>query len=367
MFLLARKNLLVYKGRFFLATVGVACAVMLVLLLMGLYDGWRANMAAYLQHVHTDLWVGQKGASDLFHTLSLLPGSGAQLLRRIEGVDRVSAFLGRLLTCEIQGRQRHLFLVGVDENLNGPVRMVEGTTASREGEIVIDRVFARKEGLHLGATLTVAGQSLRIVGIAEGGNVFLYQYAFVTLAQAQRLFGLQGYVNYFLVRLAPSVRTEDVTARIVQASPLVSVFAKDQFVANNVSLTGDNFLPILYVLEALGLLIGTVVIGLTLSAMTVERGPEYGVLKAIGAPDWTLYCTTSLQALACGLCGWLLGIPLSWGATALAQHFVPQFPAASYPRHALWMLGCTVGMSIVAAVVPARRIARIDPVIAFKG
>lgn len=367
MLLLARKNLLVYKGRFLLATGGVASAVTLVLLLMGLYAGWREQMATYLRHVHTDLWVGSRGASDLFHTLSLLPQSGAQLLHQVAGVEEVSAFVGRLMTCEVRGQRRHLFIVGVDKDRNGPVRMVAGRTATQEGEIVLDRVFARKEGLQIADTLAIAGQPVRIVGIAEGGNVFLYQYAFVTLAHAQRLFGLDGYVNYFLVRLAPSARAEEVAARIAAAAPLVSVFAKEQFVANNLSLTGENFLPILYVLETIGLLIGTVVIGLTISAMTIERSAEYGVLKALGAGDWTLYRTTAQQALACGLCGWLAGVPSSWAATALAQYSVPQFPAVVSPRHALWMLGATVGMSLVAAVLPARRIARIDPAIAFKG
>lgn len=367
MFLLARKNLLIYKGRFLLAVLGVACSVVLVLLLMGLYAGWRDNMAAYLRHVHTDLWIGQKGASDLFHTLSLLPSAGASPLRDMEGVAQVSAFVGRLMTCQVRGRQRHLFIVGVDDANNGPVEIVEGRRAGQDGEIVIDQVFARKENLLLSDSLTVAGEALRVVGIARGGNVFLYQYAFVTLAQATRLLGLDGYVNYFLARLSPSANVNEVAARIEEASPLVSVFPKERFIANNLSLTGDNFLPILRVLEAIGLLVGTVVIGLTIYAMTVERGPEYGVLKAIGAPDPTLYRTASLQALACGFFGWLLGVPLSWAAVTLAQYFVPQFPAATYPHHALWMLGCTAGMSILAAILPARRIARIDPLIAFKG
>ena len=80
MLLLARRNLLVHKGRFLLAIAGITCSVVLVLLLMGLYAGWRDNMAAYLRHVHADLWVGQKGAYDLFHTLSLLPTLGEQPL-----------------------------------------------------------------------------------------------------------------------------------------------------------------------------------------------------------------------------------------------------------------------------------------------
>ena len=55
MFLLARKNLLVYKGRFLIATAGVTCAVVLMLLLMGLYAGWRESMSTYLRHVNADL------------------------------------------------------------------------------------------------------------------------------------------------------------------------------------------------------------------------------------------------------------------------------------------------------------------------
>ncbi|MBI3304003.1 MAG: ABC transporter permease, partial [Deltaproteobacteria bacterium] len=358
MLLLAQKNLLVHKGRFLLATAGVTCSVVLVLLLMGLYAGWRDNMAAYLRHVRTDLWVGQRGASDLFHSLSLLPAVGEQALRNVAGVEGVSSFVGRLMTCVVRDQERHTFIVGVDGAGNGPVGIVAGRGDLHKGEVVIDQVFARKEGIHLGATLIVAGERLRVVGIARGGNCFLYQYAFVTLAQARRLFGLEGMVNYFLVRLSPTASTDEVAGRIEHASSLVSVFSKDRFISNNLSLTGDNFLPILWVLEVIGLLVGTVVIGLTIYTLTVERSPEYGVLKALGAPDRTLYFTALLQAFACGLLGWLFGVPLSWGVGALAQYFVPQFPAASYPRHALWMLGCILGMSLIAAVLPARRIAR---------
>jgi putative ABC transport system permease protein len=174
-------------------------------------------------------------------------------------------------------------------------------------------------------------------------------------------------VNYFLVHLSSSATADEVSTRIEQGSSFVSVFSKEQFVANNLSLTGDNFLPILRVLEVIGLLVGTVVIGLTIYTLTVERSAEYGVLKAVGAPNRTLYWTASQQALVCGLLGWLLGVPLSWGVVALAQYFVPQFPAASYLRHALWMLAATIAMSLLAAIVPARRIARIDPLLAFKG
>src|SRR4029453_1780299 len=124
MFLLARKNLLVHKGRFLLAILGVACAFVLELLLMSLYAGWREHMKAYLRHVQADLWIGQQGAYDLFHSLSILPEHGAQYLRDIDGIADVSAFVGRLMTCEVRGQQRYVFVVGVERAENGPVKMV---------------------------------------------------------------------------------------------------------------------------------------------------------------------------------------------------------------------------------------------------
>jgi len=367
MFLLARKNLLVHTSRFLLAIAGISSAVILVLLLMGLYDGWREHMSAYLDHVRTDVWIGQKGAYDLFQTLSLLPSEGEALLREADGVKKVSPFVGRLMTVEVRGQKRHSFIVGVADADSGPVEVVSGSEVLNDGEIIIDEVFALKERLTVGDSVKVRDDSLRVIGIARGGNCFLYQYAFVTLAQAKQLFGMDGWVNYFLVQLAPDVQVGEAITQIEETSPLVSAFPKAQFTANNLSLTGDNFLPILRVLEVIGLLVGTLVIGLTVSTLTTERSAEYGVLKAVGASNWTLYWTAVQQAVVCGLCGWCSGVPASWGVIAIARYFVPQFPAVASPQHALWMLGGTVAMSLLAAVLPIRRIARIDPLLAFKG
>ena len=106
MLLLARRNLLVHKGRFLLAIAGITCSVVLVLLLMGLYAGWRDNMAAYLRHVHADLWVGQKGAYDLFHTLSLLPTLGEQSLPPLETLSGSIACARASLALERRGQHR---------------------------------------------------------------------------------------------------------------------------------------------------------------------------------------------------------------------------------------------------------------------
>ena len=367
MFLLARKNLLVHKGRFLLATAGITCAVVLMLLLMGLYAGWREEMSIYLRHVNADLWIGQKGAWDLFDTLSLLPDQGEQMLEQAVEITKVSSFIGRVVTCYVRGQQRHTFVIGVDDADNGPVDVILGSSNLHDGEIIVDQVFARNEDIHIGDTVQVTGHTLSVIGVARGGNFFLYQDSFVTLSEAKRLLGLDGLVNYFLVRLAPGIEIDEAVSQIEDTAPQVSAFSKERFIANNLSLTGDNFLPILRVLEVIAVLVGSLVIGLTVYTLTVEHDSEYEVLKAIGASNRVLYGTAALQALCCGRLGWLLGVPLSWGVVNLVQYFVPQFPAAASLLHAVWMFGWVLVMSLVAASVPVRHIARIDPMLAFKG
>ena len=66
-------------------------------------------MSAYLNHVRADVWIGQKGAYDLFQTLSLLPAEGEDLLREADGVKKVSPFVGRLMTIEVRTETAQLY------------------------------------------------------------------------------------------------------------------------------------------------------------------------------------------------------------------------------------------------------------------
>src|SRR6185503_9989115 len=68
----------------------------------------------------------------------------------------------------------------------------------------------------------------------------------------------------------------------------------------------------------LGLLVGGVIVSQTLYAMTVERLPEFGVLKAMGATMRELAWIVLEQGLICGALGLLLGVAVSLGVGAAA-------------------------------------------------
>jgi len=67
---LARKNLLHDKLRFVITVMGVAFAVTLVFVQVGLFLGLLSNATVVIEHVSADLWVTSKNTPniDFSHT-----------------------------------------------------------------------------------------------------------------------------------------------------------------------------------------------------------------------------------------------------------------------------------------------------------
>ena len=365
---IARRNLFQERTRLLISVGGVAFSVMLVLILAGLYGGWRVRVTAYIDRVQADLWVAQDGASDMFHSGSFLPAGIEGRLRRVRGVRAVYRYVGRQVTFDLNDREANLFLVGFDPdtNVSGPVSMVAGKDRPGPGEIIVDRVFARNKGLVIGDVLEISETPLRVVGISDGGNMVIYQFAFVDLQEAERLLQMDGFANFFLVQVERLDALDDIKARIGRRVPGIEVFTRPAFKDNNARIVTETFLPIIAVLTLIALAVGAAVIGLTIYTATVEKSREYGVLKAIGASNTTLYRIVLQQAVSAGALGYLGGGAVSLLLARVIQERVPAFMVSITGALLAWMLLAVLLMSAVAAIIPAQRIARIDPAEAFR-
>ncbi|MCI0339911.1 MAG: ABC transporter permease [Planctomycetales bacterium] len=136
---------------------------------------------------------------------------------------------------------------------------------------------------------------------------------------------------------------------------------------------------ILAALGTVALLVASLGIANTLLMAVLERTREIGILKAIGARDREVALVFVGEAAFLGLAGGVLGCLLGWGggegASAIvnAVYIVPeQGPDAAADLFAmpLWLAGGALGLalflSLAAAVYPAWRAARVDPVRALR-
>lgn len=130
-------------------------------------------------------------------------------------------------------------------------------------------------------------------------------------------------------------------------------------------------------LGGISLLVASFGIANTMIMSILERTREIGIMKAIGAEDREIKFIFFVEAGVIGLTGGVLGALLAWGidavANRLAYRFILQPQGASYvdffalPPY-LWLgaILFAVLVSIVAALYPAARAARIDPVKALR-
>jgi putative ABC transport system permease protein len=110
----------------------------------------------------------------------------------------------------------------------------------------------------------------------------------------------------------------------------------------------------------------------------LERTREIGIMKAVGAGNGHLLCIFLLEGALIGACGGGLGLLLGWAASFPGDAWVRStvqrdlkielresifaFP----PWVALTVLLFAVGVTTCAAVYPARRAARVNPVAALR-
>ena len=130
-------------------------------------------------------------------------------------------------------------------------------------------------------------------------------------------------------------------------------------------------------LGGISLLVASLGIANTMIMSILERTREIGIMKAIGAEDREIKLIFFVEAAVIGLTGGVVGTLAAWGidavANRLAYHFVLKPQGTSFidffslPPY-LWLgaIAFAVLVAIVAALYPATRAARIDPVRALR-
>jgi len=236
--------------------------------------------------------------------------------------------------------------------------------------------LARDLGVGVGDKLRITtaegrSETLDIDGLFDMGNRDLNRrWVFVTLKLAQTLLDLPGGVSnidltvtrlFDANRVADALRAETgltVDSWMQTNAGLLNALA-NQSVSNNLI---RSFVVIIVALGISSVLVVSV----------VQKQREIGILRAMGAGRRRILVVFLLQGGLVGLAGSLLGIVLAYGLLVVFSNIFrspdgsPMFTAQLAPALALQatLLACVVGL--LAAVIPARRAARMDPVQAIR-
>jgi putative ABC transport system permease protein len=374
MLLVARKNLLTERTRLALSVGGVALSVFLIGILLSLYRGWGAKVGEYVEAVPADLWVASEGTTDFIYAASALPDSVGVYLDSLPEVDTVGPLIVRPVKMIKAGNPDKSFdiqLVGYDPKigLGGPLERVSGKSPPGPGEVIIDKETRDRYGVQIGDRLVRGADSLRVVGVTSGGDFVFTQVAFVSLDTAIDFLQVDPETQrtFFLLDLKDPSEARELAGRLQASAANLTFFTGDEFANETRRRILGNILPMLVVVLAIAFIVGLAVAGLTIYTATVEKSREYGILKAEGFSNRFLYRVVLEQSLVTSVLGFILGIGATVIIAPFAQELVPQFVVWVRWQDLLMITGITLLMAVVAALVPIRRLAEIDPVTVFKG
>jgi putative ABC transport system permease protein len=371
---LATKSLLHDKLRFFITVSGVAFAVTLVFVQVGLFLGLMDNASLTIDQIDADLWVTSRNTPnvDFAHAF---PETYVKRVRSTPGVARADNLIvwfmnANLPTGAVEGTE--VYALEDFSRWSFPQGVVEGNLEDlRRGPyMVLDDSAKKRWGPFApGDYREVLGRRLKIIGRTVDAKSFTttpLTFMDYRLAQSLNESDLRGNTTYVLVKLAPGADAGAVSAELRKRLPYNDVFTKREWAERSrkywIESTGLGLN--MYITVFLGCLVGIVVVAQTLYTSTMEHIREFGTVKAIGGGNADIYRILGKQATIAAIAGFALGALQAFALRPVMAKIDLKLiiPTQLY---ALVLLGA-IALCLSAAVISFRKVATIDPALVFR-
>lgn len=371
---LATKSLLHDKLRFVITVSGVAFAVTLVFVQVGLFLGLMDNASLTIEQIDADLWVTSHNTPnvDFAHTF---PETYVKRVRSIPGVARADNLIVWFMNASLpNGAVEGTEVYALEDfaRWNFPQGVVEGDLADlRRGPYMFldDSAKKRWGAFAVNDYREVLGRRLKIIGRTVEAKSFTttpLTFMDYRLAQSLNESDLRGNSTYILVKLAPGADVAAVRAEIQRRLPYNDVFTKDEWAKRSrtywIDSTGLGLN--MYITVFLGCLVGIVVVAQTLYTSTMEHIREFGTVKAIGGGNGDIYLILGKQATIAAIAGFALGALQAFALRPVMKSIDLKLiiPTELY---AIVLVG-SIALCLAAAMISFRKVASIDPALVFR-
>jgi putative ABC transport system permease protein len=269
--------------RTLLSIVAIGVQVTLVLTLVGLSTGMLDEQARRARGVGADIVIRAPDSSVITYGFNMPAGIVSFIAKNEPHVVAATGVLW-------QGTDMLSYVTGLDltqfNKLNGGFRFVTGGPFQGPDDVLVDSYYANQHNYRVGDTVKVSNRLWRLAGIYEPG---MLARLVVPLKTLQDFTSNRDKVTVIYVKLDDPSKTGEVIADLEQKLKTYKIRSMQEYTA----LYSVNSVPMLkefiYVVIAVGVLVGFLVVFLSMYTAVLERTREIGVLKALGAsPGYVL-------------------------------------------------------------------------------
>lgn len=255
------------------------------------------------------------------------------------------------------------FFTEADEGQYAPVAVL--------GKTVVESLFGEQDPV--GEYILMNNVLFQVIGVMEerGASPMGQDQDDVVLVPyttgSMRIFG-QRHLRNVTIAVDDTSLMDDVQNQVHQL--LEQRHGTEDFRIHNmaslidtVSETQDTFTWLLGSVAAISLLVGGIGVMNIMLVSVTERTREIGIRMATGARTRHILQQFLLEAVAVSALGGLIGVGLGLGAAAMIAHLGTPISYSLLP--VLLAFGCAFGTGLLFGFLPARKAARLDPVVAL--
>ena len=404
---IAAKHLIVRRRQTAVAISGVAVGVGFFLAVSAMMVGSQADFVATLIDAAPHIIVsdelrspppqpgvrvfGQQGSVQVRGYKNRTEVRGIKdwqaIVREVNAIPGAvgSPALSGAVTLRLGGRDEALGVVGIDPAVEAKVSTIADKLRSGrlidlervQGGVIIGEEQAQRLGLGMGdvvaATSARGGtRSLRIVGLLKKGQTLGGGSGYMLLREAQALLGRPFVINRIGVKLADPYTAQTVAARLE---------TRHAYKAESWQERSADFLGLLltrnvimYSVVSAILLVASFGIYTAVSTSVADKRRDIAILGAMGFSRGDLQVVFIIEGMALAvagiLAGWLLGYALMSILGSLEfpiQGEVRRLPLDRSVRQYAIAAVVSLLAGVIAAWLPARKTARVDPVDILRG
>ncbi|MCJ7443557.1 MAG: ABC transporter permease [Methanotrichaceae archaeon] len=380
---IARRHIIANPKLVFFAILSVALAIGVIVVMMGLLEGYRSEIITSTVENNPHLTIGPKQNEDyitLYRTLSGFVWSYPEVVA-------VSPRLIGKAAGKHMDKVSGISFIGADPLLEAPLLEVEedmvyGTYYDlifKRRSAILGTKLAEKLEIKPGDQLKLVRQNksidVEVVGLITTGTGSDQTLVYLPLKTAQELIDKNDVVTQIGVGLS------DLQAAPYIASELnsrTSYEAKSwQNQNRDILQTLDTQRVMMVIFYALIFLIAGVGVANTMIMMVKRRTKEIGILMAMGANNRSILKIFLTESVILGPPAALLGCVLAYLTAKLIEMYPIEVPSDVYmvsrmsialsPRIFVYAVFFSLVINFLAGLFPAYKAANLDPVEAIAG
>jgi len=383
---IALKMLMGDRGKYLGIIMGLTFASLIMTQQPAIFVGLMSRSFSFISDVGLpDIWVMDPKVQ-FIDDVKPLQDTELYRVRGVTGVEWAMPLYKGLLKARLyDGTFQTCNVIGLDDAtlIGGPPVMLEGRLEDlrRSDGVIVDidgatdklgRPSPVKNGkpvpLKVGDILELNDKRAIVVGIAKTTRTFQSQpVVYTTYTRAVSYAPRERkLLSFVLVKAKPGENLAALTRRIRDSTGLAAYTQKEFMDVTWNYFMKNTGIPINFGISVtLGFIVGAAIAGQTFYNFTLENLRQFGVLKAMGASNWTLLRMILLQAILVGSIGYGLGV----GLTALFGYSMRNtILAFKFPWQLLLFSGTGVTLICVfAALISIRKVIQLEPAIVFKG